>query len=324
MRILFHEQRLTAKTCRERWTCCVNPSINKLSLTDAEFLLLIISHQSIQNMWSRMSKIIPRRYSSTLKNNFYSLVRSFVRKVLSQEFKRVSALFLLQIIYVSWVIAQLLARPADFQRKRGTVPSHIHSLIVKKGVTKAMCEEYLHTVIKCVLSAYKGRPQLAPLDKCRSLSKLYDLFLAVSAPLRAKFLPHISEDGPMQSSEVVEEAIVSELEKALNVSMVQIATTTAPASKEAADPIRIHPAMKPEPAPMIAAVPASASAQTSMVSCRLTPQPVVYHQVEFVPYPVYMVPQNVLQPQVILQAGSFSAYPQVFGQFRLPLPPPLY
>ena len=132
MRENFLNPNITAKKCRERWACCVNPGISKLSLTDAESLLLVFNHETLQNNWSKMAKKIPRRYSSTLKNNFYSLIRSVLRKITCNELSKVTALFFLQTIYISWVSIRLLENPPPPHKQKGAVPIHIYKLVQEK------------------------------------------------------------------------------------------------------------------------------------------------------------------------------------------------
>ncbi len=223
MKMRFANPCLTAKKCRERWSSCVNPDIRKLSLTDAESLMLVICHESIQNRWSRMAKRMPRRYSSTLKNNFYSLIRCVLRRITRHEFRKVSALSFLQSIYVCFVMVQLSLRPADLRPKRGAVPSHIQQLVTDNAVTKAQCEEHLSALVKCLLNSNQDRPKLATLATFTTMSSLYDLFHRVSVPLEAKFSPWIGTNSIIHSTEYVEEAILSELERAVNPTVVPVA-----------------------------------------------------------------------------------------------------
>jgi len=209
----FSNPYITAKKCRERWACCVNPDISKLSLTDAESLLLLILHGTMQNKWSKMSKKIPKRYSSTLKNNFYSIYRSVLRKIANDEIKKASLLFLLQAIYVSWLALQLLSRPATFRAKKGDVPGHILALTVEKAVTVQKCEEFLQNVIKKILNSNTDNKALQSLSKYRTLDQFHGLFEAIGPALEAEFKPNVSGDIIMESAEYVEKAIQIQIEK---------------------------------------------------------------------------------------------------------------
>ncbi len=314
----FTNPRIEAKKCRERWACCANPDISKQSLTDAEELMLVICHNLYQNMWTKMARMIPRRYSSTLKNNFYSLVRSVLRRVLLNELKKPSGLYLLQVVYVSSIVAQLLARPSNYPHKRGAIPSHIHSLIVEKGVTSTMCEEYLNVLIRLLIKQNTDRRELARLEKFTKLGELYGLFLAILQPLRTKFAPYMSDASFMHDSASVEVAILDELEKAL------IAGASLPAPHPAPGPgipdprprsmaqdtetgkerTNVRPAGPPTRPPSVSAAPAMRPRVAPAIPiCYLPPQTVMFHPLQ-VSIASVSLPYSYVVNQTVIQAGN--------------------
>eukprot|EP01022_Parablepharisma_sp_SALTPOND_P012316 TRINITY_DN1577_c0_g1_i2.p2 TRINITY_DN1577_c0_g1~~TRINITY_DN1577_c0_g1_i2.p2 ORF type:complete len:382 (-),score=20.55 TRINITY_DN1577_c0_g1_i2:3994-5139(-) len=226
MQAKFANTHITAKKCRERWAACINPEILRTGLKDSEYVLLLIYHHHLHNNWSGISKKIPYRYSSTLKNNFYSIFRSVLRKVLVNEFAEVTGLYLLQATYASWVAVELLNKPGDYKPARGEVPKHIRDLMIEKELTQEKCELHLQRAVKKILYDYPQRERLKPLEKYVSLKMFYELFVAVSYPLEAKLVaaPNLSlKHG--EDPAVVQEIIFTEIENVLNPPVSQQITS---------------------------------------------------------------------------------------------------
>lgn len=222
MQTQFNNPYITAKRCRERWTCRVNPAIKKGPLTDAEVLLLLIYHQQLHNNWSQLSKVIPHRYNNTLKNNFYSLVRSIIRKILIGDFERITGFYLLEAIYVSSVVAELLKQPEECKYGKGDMPPHICALIAEKGITQGMCEGYLRKVIEHLIVKYPERVVMKHLQEHNTLSKLEKLFVAVGSRIETEVrdLPGSLKD--LEITDLVEELILKALEKELGPAMATL------------------------------------------------------------------------------------------------------
>lgn len=70
----------SGKQCRERWLNHLNPEINKMSWTEEEEQILFFYQELLGNKWSYISKYIPGRPESAIKNHFYSSVRQGIRK----------------------------------------------------------------------------------------------------------------------------------------------------------------------------------------------------------------------------------------------------
>jgi len=215
----FNNPYITAKRCRERWACCLNPEISKASLSDAESVLLIIHHNTLNNRWSKMSKKIPHRYSSTLKNNFYSLIRSILRKMIMNEITKGTGLYLVQTIYVSWVAHLLMQRDDDYKPIKGDVPSHIRKLIFDKGLSESKCESYLTEIASKIKADNPDRNMIHLLDNCKSLKNYYDLFIKACPNLEKELNQIACKYLPEQQdceSKTVEKIVLDSLEEALN------------------------------------------------------------------------------------------------------------
>jgi hypothetical protein len=71
----------TGKQCRERWKNYLDPNLTTAQWTDNEECLLTLLHFFYENKWSTISKYIKERSHVSLKNYFYSLVRSVITKI---------------------------------------------------------------------------------------------------------------------------------------------------------------------------------------------------------------------------------------------------
>lgn len=93
MKNLYPALPITGKKCRERWITSGKDGLNRLPLTNFEDLKLIIMHHKYNNKWAVISKQMPGRNPSCLKNNFYSLVKKLIRQIkLSKDISYVSPL----------------------------------------------------------------------------------------------------------------------------------------------------------------------------------------------------------------------------------------
>jgi len=82
MKAKFPELPINGKKCRERWLNVGKRGIDRGSLTEFEDLMLIVYHHTYSNSWSAIAKRLPNRNPSTLKNNFYSLIKKVARQAL--------------------------------------------------------------------------------------------------------------------------------------------------------------------------------------------------------------------------------------------------
>jgi len=70
----------TAKQCRERWRCNLDPNINKNEWTVHEDLLIVNLQRELGNRWALLAKSLPGRTENAIKTRFRSLQRSNKRK----------------------------------------------------------------------------------------------------------------------------------------------------------------------------------------------------------------------------------------------------
>jgi len=75
----------TAKQCRERWRCNLDPGINKTEWTAEEDLMIVNLQQELGNRWALLAKSLPGRTENSIKTRFRSLQRSTKRKWTPQE-----------------------------------------------------------------------------------------------------------------------------------------------------------------------------------------------------------------------------------------------
>jgi hypothetical protein len=75
----------TAKQCRERWRCNLDPCINKTEWTVEEDLLIVNLQRELGNRWALLAKSLPGRTENAIKTRFRSLQRSNKRKWSPQE-----------------------------------------------------------------------------------------------------------------------------------------------------------------------------------------------------------------------------------------------
>lgn len=75
----------TAKQCRERWRCNLDPNINKNEWTVEEDMLIVNLQRELGNRWALLAKSLPGRTENAIKTRFRSLQRSNKRKWSPQE-----------------------------------------------------------------------------------------------------------------------------------------------------------------------------------------------------------------------------------------------
>jgi hypothetical protein len=75
----------TAKQCRERWRCNLDPHINKTEWTPEEDSMIVNLQKELGNRWALLAKSLPGRTENAIKTRFRSLQRSNRRKWTPQE-----------------------------------------------------------------------------------------------------------------------------------------------------------------------------------------------------------------------------------------------
>jgi hypothetical protein len=149
MRTKYPDLPINGKKCRERWITSIKAGVNRLPLSEAEDVLLVIYHHTYSNRWALIAKKMHARNSSCLKNNFYSLLKKVARQVLlhsqGQALVDVSATQFYGSIYVCTMLTDLLDIKEEGEMKAGTnkTPPHITEFVHTLQVTAAMCKTYL-------------------------------------------------------------------------------------------------------------------------------------------------------------------------------------
>lgn len=83
---IHHNVRVrTGKQCKERWSNHLNPEINRGEWNPKEELLLLELHRSLGNKWCVISKELPTRTESNIKNKIKSLVNKEKQDLLSLD-----------------------------------------------------------------------------------------------------------------------------------------------------------------------------------------------------------------------------------------------
>jgi hypothetical protein len=65
----------TGKQCRERWTNCLDPSLNRDAWTPQEDAVLLHQQSARGNCWSKIAEFLPHRSANALKNRWCWLAR---------------------------------------------------------------------------------------------------------------------------------------------------------------------------------------------------------------------------------------------------------
>jgi len=173
----------TSKKCRERWLNCINPDVSKTALNDYECLALMMYQYVYHNHWATMAKRIPNRTATSLKNNFYSLIRRHLRAILlwnesSPLVGHISAgLDFLQCIFSAIIIAELLRLKSPPSSDNGIAPAYIYYLVKEKGATEEMCLKYAQKAVQEFSEVIiPKKPSLIKLKDIKTHEDLVKLF----------------------------------------------------------------------------------------------------------------------------------------------------
>lgn len=142
MKNLYPALPITGKKCRERWITSGKDGLNRLPLTNFEDLKLIIMHHKYNNKWAVISKQMPGRNPSCLKNNFYSLVKKLIRQIkLSKDISYVSPFKFFSTLYVIMFILEDYEPKNPEAYKAKGIP-HIALYAKKQKISEGMCKTH--------------------------------------------------------------------------------------------------------------------------------------------------------------------------------------
>jgi len=76
----------SSKQCKDRWLNNLNPEVVNSNFTLNEDLRLARAHRVIGYSWTDLAKLLPGHSDNNVKNHFYSMLRSVVRRVARSYF----------------------------------------------------------------------------------------------------------------------------------------------------------------------------------------------------------------------------------------------
>jgi hypothetical protein len=110
------------KQCRERYQNCLNPELNKSPWNDYEELVLLVHHFINKNKWAEISKFLPGRNNTTIKNHFYSLIlkveKGIYKKSIEANQTQRTLLFTQRLYIIFTLHSELVASKQDNEYKR--------------------------------------------------------------------------------------------------------------------------------------------------------------------------------------------------------------
>lgn len=156
MKIKYPDLPITGKKCRERWITSGKDGLNRLPLTNSEDFILIMMHHKYNNKWAAISRQMPGRNPSCLKNNFYSLVKKLVRQAkFGKEESSVSPFKFFSTLYIIMFLLEATeTQNPETKRVRG-IP-HISLYAIKLNITSKICRARINNIKQGFVSTANG------------------------------------------------------------------------------------------------------------------------------------------------------------------------
>lgn len=189
MQRIFGCPELSAKKCRERWCNCANPDLDKTALTEEEELFLLLYHHEHKNKWTIISKYLPNRNSTKLKNNFSSFLRKVCRKIVLNEKETINSMVsYIQILYATALIYDLTTIKENCEKVELIAPLHIYEHVKEKRITGEQCLKFIRRSTELLFNNYKTHEKLKKLtiDKIEYVKNFLQKILPV---IKSRFSP---------------------------------------------------------------------------------------------------------------------------------------
>lgn len=156
MQMAFNNEGLTAKKCRERWSNCTDPTVDKSCLSKSEELMLLACHYKYGNKWAQIAQHLPTRNSSKVKNTFSSLIKKVCRKIALGIYEETTTpLIFIQEFYMALTVYDLIDLKDNPKHVGRIASEHISKHIESKNVTTEQCLEYAKRLSEVLISCYK-------------------------------------------------------------------------------------------------------------------------------------------------------------------------
>lgn len=128
----------TAKQCRERWRCNLDPSIDKSPWTPEEDREILRYQKEMGNRWAAISTLLPGRTENAIKTRYRSIVRKLKKQWTPKEDKRLVRMR--QELGASWgdIAAELPNRTKNGVKVRYKELVPNDSKYARKGTARRM------------------------------------------------------------------------------------------------------------------------------------------------------------------------------------------
>lgn len=303
MKLKFPDFPINGKKCRERWLNIGRPGIDKKPLTEQEELMLLAYHHVYSNSWASIAKKVPHRNPSTLKNNFYAMIKKTARQVSfyagGEPISAPTPLQFYSSLYITAQLTELMVmkdpgKNLTIDRNNSKTPPHIAEYVYQFSTPLSTYKSYL-MVLKQNCGTYCWNCSPETLETLKGLP--YDELMRLNTEVSAA-LPEIMPYAPPN------EAVSRAIEKVLKHSLPK--PTCAPTSPQVPTEI---------PFQMGTQVPTPANCMRTEAYTpyhTYSPGPVIFNQIQL---PTFAMLPAILLPtinQTCTTATSHANSPPLF------------